>query len=122
MRGKLKDIENCRQRFIGTFGRYGSKKGYKSRPVKTLLFTQITDTKGKEISDHIWFTTGKQFESLNLQPGDKISFDARVKEYTKGYKGRRENEYDSKPIEKDYKLSHPNNIVKHIEAKTGLLF
>lgn len=122
MRQELKNIENVRQRFIAKFVRYGSKKSFKGHPIKTLLFEEIKDSKGKEVADHVWFTTGKQFEKLNIQPGEKICFDARVKHYIKGYRGRIDDEYDHKPVEKDYKLSHPNNIVKHIEEKTGLLF
>lgn len=125
MRDKLKQINGTRQRFIGTFVRFGIKKGFQGRQIKTLLFENITNQKLQEICDHVWFTTGKQFEALDLQPGEKICFDARVKTYTKGYKGRRD-DYDdgfiAKPIEKDYKLSHPNNIVKHVAGSQGKLF
>lgn len=121
MRAELKKINGTRQRFIGTFVLFGQKSGYKGRIEMTLLFENVCDRSGQQYTDHIWFTSGKQFEALDLKPGDKICFDARVKAYTKGYKGHRE-DYDTNPISTDYKLSHPNNIVKHIEGKQSQLF
>lgn len=124
MRKELENIAGVRQRFTATFVRFGSKKAYKGPPIVTLLFEDIRDKHNKEYCDHIWFTINKSFTKLDLQPGEKISFDARVKPYTKGYRGRREFEYDEdvKPISRDYKLSHPNNIVKHEVGKQGQLF
>ena len=120
MREELKKINGARQRFIATFVRFGTKSGYKGRPIKTLLFENICDVNGNQRSDHVWFTTGKQFEALELAEGDRVCFDARVKSYVKGYKGRRD--VDAAPVSTDYKLSHPNNIIKHIEGKQGQLF
>jgi hypothetical protein len=125
MREGLKHINGTRQRFIATYERFGVKSGWKGKQIKTLLFVEVKNKEGVEVADHIWFADGLQFKLLNLQPGEKICFDARVKTYTKGYKGRR-GDYDdgfiAKPIETDYKLSHPNNIVKHISGSQGKLF
>lgn len=124
MRKELAKIAGVRQRFTATFVRYGSKKSFKGAPIKTLLFENVSDKYGKEFCDHIWFTINKQFKNLNLEGGDKISFDARVKSYTKGYRGRKEYDeeaYDPKPITNDFKLSHPNNIVKS-GTNAGTLF
>lgn len=121
MRTELKKINGSRQRFIGTFVRFGTKTGFKGRVEMTLLFENVCDKSGLQYTDHLWFTSGKQFEALDLKPGDKICFDARVKQYVKGYQGRRD-DYDAKPVSTDYKLSHPNNIVKHTEGKQGELF
>ncbi len=111
MRKELADINGVRKRFIATFVRYGSKGGYQGRRIKTLLFESVRERDGKVYCDHIWFTTNQTFDKLNLSEGDHICFDARVKPYIKGYRGNREDVYDA-PISKDYKLSHPNNIVK----------
>lgn len=123
MRTELKNINGARKRFVGTFVRFGTKKGYKGRTEMTLLFQEVYEVSRSMVSvcDHIWFTSGKQFEALDLKEGDKICFDARVKPYTKGYKGYRE-DFDLPPVSVDYKLSHPNNIVKHIEGSQGQLF
>lgn len=108
MREALKNINGIRKRFSGTFVRFGKKSGWKGREIKTLLFKDITSA-GENICDHIWFTITKEFERADLQEGDRVSFEARVKHYWKGYKGRREDE-DLPAITKDYKLSHPKNI------------
>lgn len=121
MRTELKKIDGYRKRFVATFVRFGEKRAYKGPPIKTLLFENVRDKYGTVFTDHLWFTTGKQFEALNLQEGDQVCFDARVKKYVKGYKGRREDD-DAKPVSTDYKLSNPNNIIKHVEGTQGTLF
>jgi len=51
----------------------------------------------------------KGFASLGpLEDGDVIEFRARVTQYTKGYKGYRDDVYV--PIETDYKLSRPTKV------------
>lgn len=125
MRKELQKIAGLRQRFTARFVRFGSKPAYKGAPIVTLLFEDVKDKYGKEYTDHIWFINNKGFKQLNLQPGEQISFDARVKPYIKGYRGKKEydeDSYDPKPLSKEYKLSHPNNIIKHEAAKPGLLF
>lgn len=111
MREGLKNINGVRKRFVATFVRYGIKPAYRGAPIVTLLFENVRDKHKQVYADHIWFTTCKGFEKYNFNEGDNISFDARVKHYYKGYRGRRE-DVDN-PISKDYKLSHPNNIIKH---------
>lgn len=111
MRTGLKNINNVRKRFIATFSRYGKKTSYKGSPITTLLFLNIRDKDGVVYCDHIWFNTSKQFAQHNFNEGEDICFDARVKKYTKGYRGRRDDEF-ANPIVTDYKLSHPNNITK----------
>ncbi len=112
MRDELKGIENVRQEFIGTFERFGIKRDY-GRDKKTVLLKDIETTGGDRICDHLWFNFTKGFASLpSLENGDRISFEARVKEYKKGYSGYRDDVF--KPIEYDYKLSHPSKI-KRIE-------
>lgn len=120
MRKELGNIAGVRKRFTATFERFGTKSAFKGPPIKTLLFVNVRDKYQKEYADHIWFTNNKQFEKLNLKEGDKISFDARVVEYYKGYKGHRE-DIDLPPVSKDYKLSHPNNIIKSGKTE-GTLF
>ena len=123
MREGLKNINGVRKRFIATFERYGKKAAYKGLPITTLLFLNLRDVHGDKFCDHVWFTTCKGFEQYEFNEGDNISFDARVKEYYKGYRGRRDEYYDDvMPISKDYKLSHPNNIIKNTIAKALQLF
>ena len=110
MRQNLKKIEGVRKTFRGTFERSGSKQGWHGTEI-TLLFKNITDDKGNIISDHLWFNYTKGFERLSpWKQGDVVQFDARVAGYTKGYNGYRED--ICKPVEHDYKLSHPTRIIK----------
>lgn len=119
MRDGLKDKSNDRKPFSATFKRFGSKKGYQGRQLTTVLFVSIF-CDGKEVCDHVWFTLGKQMDELKLTEGDRISFNARVKLYQKGYRGRREG-HDLPPPSVDYKLSHPSNIKKELDmSKTQL--
>ena len=95
-------MNEVRKRFRGTFERFGTKTGWQGREVITLLLKNIMDLSNQqEITDHLWFTYTKRFQEVNLKEGNIIEFDARVKEYWKGYR---------EDIEKDYKLSHPTKI------------
>ena len=110
MRKELEKIEDVRDTFVGTFVRKGTKNGYKG-PLPTLLLTNIIrKSDGKHMTDHLWFNLTKAFQKANLKEGDQVQFNARVKEYEKGYKGYREDVYV--PIEYDYKLSHPTKVIK----------
>ena len=110
MREQLSKINHVRMKFIATFERFGSKTGWKGYPETTLLFKDIRNEKGNLIADHIWFTMNKTFEKLEgFSEGDKISFDARVREYVKGYVNNRDY-IDNREV--DYKLSHPTKIRK----------
>ena len=48
-----------------------------------------------------------------LKEGDNIQFDARVKEYVKGYFGYKEEIQMERPLEEDYKLNFPTKIKKN---------
>lgn len=109
-RKKLARLNGTRQRFIGTFERFGTKNGYKG-PEPTVLLIDVKDgSTGKVVTDHLWFNLTKGFAALELQKGDKIAFDARVTEYEKGYKGRDWERQLEAPISSDYKLSFPTKI------------
>lgn len=111
MRKELKDIENVRDTFIGTFVRTGVKHGYKGVEEPTVLLIDIIrKSDGKYMTEHLWFNLTKLFEKADLKEGDKVQFDARVKEYQKGYRGRKVDVYY--PIEYDYKLSYPTKVIK----------
>lgn len=111
MRKELEKLDEKRMVFTGTFERRGEKPAYRGYPLPTILLKNITDSSGKIVSDHLWFNLTKAFAALILVPGDVVEFHARVREYTKGYKGRRDDVWDS-PVEIDYKLSHPTKIRK----------
>lgn len=109
MRKKLSKINGERTKFFGKFERIGSKSGWKGKE-KTVLIKDISDQYGTSVADHIWFNYTKGFQNIYLNNGDLLEFEARVKEYEKGYKGSRL-DVDA-PVSRDYKLSHPSKIRK----------
>jgi hypothetical protein len=113
MREELAKLFGKRRRFQGVFVRFGQKSGYKG-VLTTILLKDIVDViSQKTVADHCWFTMGKRFEKLELKEGDIIRFYARVTDYVKGYQGRRgEDDYDYKPVERDFRLSFPTKFVK----------
>lgn len=110
MRKELKCLKHMRATFTGTFERSGTKTSF-GHTKQTLLFTNIRDSDGRIVADHLWFNLTKGFAALGLLPGDAVRFNARCKSYEKGYKGYRDDVFD-KPIEIDYKLSHPSKLQK----------
>ena len=124
MRKELAQIHRLRREFTATFVRFGSKTNFKGYPETTILLSNIQNPINNKIfAEHLWFNLTKEFDKIELKEGDVISFHARVKEYYKGYKGYREELQWEKPVEKDYKLSHPTKIklLKRIEAKIPLI-
>ena len=108
MRKELADKEGERRSFRATFVRLGSKQGYQGYKEETILLKNIMDvSSGRLVADHAWFNLTKGFERLRLIPGAQVIFDARIKEYHKGYVNRR---YGIDNRKKDYRLSHPTNV------------
>lgn len=126
VREGLKPFIFERRKFIATFSRYGEKSSWRfdkflKKPSKstffkekTLLFVNVRLPDGKIVADHVWFSMTKGFNALGtLVEGDVVTFEARVKTYTKGR--RHWEEDDQFGFEIDYKLSFPTNI-KKVEA------
>ena len=108
MRKKLKSINGQRLRFIATVERFASKSAFRGPAIPTVLLKDIrrTDT-GENVSDHLWFTKGKSWESTTI--GCQVEFDARVSVYEKGYKGHRDDVFDA-PVSVDYRLERPTKV------------
>ena len=108
MRKELAKEEGQRKKFQAVFIRLGKKTSYKGYSEDTLLVKNIKDTAtNKIVADHIWFTFSKGFEKIELVEGVIIEFEARVKEYRKGYVNH---QYGIDNSNKDFKLSHPTKI------------
>lgn len=108
MREALQRIEGARTEFTGTFTRYGSKTAYKGPPLKTVLLCDVRDAAGAVVTDHLWFGFTKEFERLDLKPGERVKFCARSKAYLKGY---------AEDKTRDFKLSHPTKI-RRVDQQT----
>ena len=110
MRKRLETDAGLRKRFRAVFVRVGKKTNFKGYSEDTILLRDITDTETNQVvTDHLWFTYSKTFEDANLHEGDLIEFDARIKEYKKGYVNKR------MMVDKrrtDFRLSHPTKVCK----------
>ncbi len=102
MRTKLRQRLHTRSRYTATFQRHGWRPG-PHVPIATCCFECVTDSDGEIVAGHLWLDAGAGFDALDLQPGDVVSFEARVKRYPKGYKGG-VNEFVSR-ADYDYCLS-----------------
>jgi hypothetical protein len=108
MRKRLAAEEGQRKKFRGVFSRVGKKVNYKGYSEDTILLTDITDaTTNEVVAGHVWFSFTKGFEKIKLEEGVVLEFEARIKEYAKGYVNK---QYGINNRKKDYKLSHPTKI------------
>ena len=108
MRKALAKDEGERKKFTGVFIRIGRKINFKGYSEDTILLSNIIDQQSKEmVTDHCWFSYTKGFEAINLTEGATVEFDARIKEYKKGYVNRGLKINRQK---KDFKLSNPTKI------------
>lgn len=110
MRSKLKKFENFRFTYVATFKRFG-KVIVSGREYETILFTDLKNTFGDYICDHIWIRKIKKFKDLDLKTGDKVMFSAICKKYQRGYKGESPL-YPNYKITFDYKLINFKKIRK----------
>jgi hypothetical protein len=110
MRKALAVDQGTRKKFRATFERVGKKVNYTGHSEDTILLRNIVDAStNQQVADHLWFSYTKGFEAINLTEGVVLEFEARIKEYNKGYvnKGLKINNR-----KQDYKLSHPTKIRK----------
>lgn len=108
MRKELKKQLGKRGSYTGTVSRFGTKTNWNGLPEPTVLLVDVKDSTGKIVCDHLWFKVGKRIQSLSLNIGNVVSFEARVTEYEKGYKGYRDDVYSEVSI--DYRLSNPTKL------------
>jgi len=104
----LKNDLGVRKKFRGIFVRTGRKAGFNGHSQETLLFKKIIDLETETmVADHVWFNFTKGFEGVEINEGIIIEFEARIKEYKKGYVN---NKLKINQQKIDYKLSHPTKI------------
>lgn len=109
MRKELAEENGKRKKFRAVFDRTGKKINYKGYSEDTILLKDIVDVQSnKKVADHVWFNFTKGFEKILLTSGLPIEFEARVKEYSKGYVSK-SLKINNRSV--DFKLSHPTKIV-----------
>ena len=110
MRKELAAEEGKRKKFKAVFDRVGKKVNYKGYSEETILLKNVVDLESqKVVADHVWFSYTQGFSKASLKPEDVIEFEARVKEYRKGYVNRN---YKINNSTTDFKLSNPTKIKK----------
>jgi hypothetical protein len=108
MRKLLAADKGTRKKFRGIFARFGKKTNFKGFSEMTVLLTHIVDIETTQVvADHVWFSYTKGFEDAKIIEGVSVEFEARIKEYTKGYVNPKAGIRNRKL---DYKLSHPTRI------------
>jgi hypothetical protein len=113
MRKELAKQNGERKKFTAIFERLGKRAGYQGYAEETILLKDVVDVElNKVVTDHLWFSYTRGFQDIKLVEGICIEFEARVKEYSKGYVNKAHKINQKK---KDFKLSHPTKIkiVKH---------
>lgn len=118
-RHALQQIGNSdRHRFIGTFVRYGTKRGWEGAIEETVLLKNIRLADGgRQVADHLWLNRTGGWDDCELpegqtdfQGGEQVEFTARVAEYEKGYQGRRAEENGEAWSGRDWKLERPTKF------------
>jgi hypothetical protein len=108
VRKKLAEDVGLRKRFSAEVERFGKKINFKGYSEETILLKNIQDVESKKIvADHLWFTFSLAFQKAKITEGCTVEFDARVKDYKKGYVNKKIGINNRK---KDFKLSHPTKI------------
>ena len=113
MRKELKKLNGQRELFTAKIVREGRKSSFKGASLPTILLKEVRRVSdGKLMCDHLWINKTKAFASLDLSVGLKVQFLARVKPYSKGYQGRKEElkKEINKEVKQDFKLSHPTQV------------
>lgn len=100
-------------KFIGTFKKKGYR-GFSFYLCETVLLVDIKDSKGNRITDHLWFSCN-DFQNIELKKGDRISFEAKIGQYVKGYEGSKNG--FPKPLKIDYNLVFLSEIKKIKKVK-----
>lgn len=106
MRKELKKLDGQRLMFSAVVDGFG-KRYFKDKEMPTIVFRDVKRLSDELlVADHLWFTQGLCWS--DLKTGQRVQFEARVKAYEKGYKGRRE--VVGAPIRTDYKLERPTKV------------
>ena len=116
MRKELKKLNGQRDLFTAKIVKEGAKSSFKGAPLPTILLKEVRRASdGKLMCDHLWLNKTKAFAALDLSVGLEVQFAARVKPYSKGYMGKKEDL--KREAKQDFKLSHPTQV-KVVESQT----
>ena len=102
----MQPYEEIRGRFEGIFSRVGRKRGkWKGLTILLLNMHKVDKTEHQFLTDHAWLNLTDGFKGLgNMDEGDVIRFDARVRKYRKGSIRR------GIPVKYDFKFFYPTKV------------
>ena len=85
MRRQLMPFLGCKYPFSATVAKFGLRKAAYRGAEPTMLLKDVLLHTGTVIVpiDHVWTFVGKSIARFNPQKGDRISFNAWVREYSK---------------------------------------
>ncbi len=87
MKSRLALLYGKTKAFVAVFDKWGTRKNWHKGPdrVPTMLITNICDTKGNEIADHLWVRDVTPFLGIqDLEKGDRLRFKGRIDNFAKG--------------------------------------
>jgi len=114
MRKELAAEKGNRKKFKAVFDRMGKKVNYKGYSEETILLKNVVDLESNKIvADHVWFSYTQGFIKALISVSDTLEFEARVKEYRKGYVNKN---YKINNSVTDFKLSNPTKIKKVVHT------
>lgn len=90
--------------YTATFVSYALKRQKSWAPKTIVLFKNMRDEKGKNITKRAWANATKSLLKLDLQPGDRLSFQAHIQKHELSTK-------------KSYRLTHISKIKKIYSPK-----
>ncbi len=108
MRKELASQAGERKKFRAIFSSIGKKTNFNGYSEDTILLKDVREVEtNKLVADHLWFNFTRSFENIPLTEGCILEFEARVKEYSKGYINKA---MGLTKRSTDYKLSHPTKL------------
>lgn len=121
MRKHLKKYIDQKFKFQAEFKRYGLKSNYIGGDTATMLLLDVkTSPKVNEeiFLEHFWANVGKTLARKNIREGAKISFNAWIRDYKKGYVNLKQGINEQR---KDFTLKRLSKI-KIISEGKGISF
>ena len=106
---------------VAVYARTGARQA-RSRIYPTILLRDVREVgTGERLADHLWFNQGSVWRNARLEPGDVVTFAARVIEYHTGYWGPNRVRHALEPARCDFRLTPPSglSVVRRSTSRNG---
>lgn len=113
MRSQLACRAHQRLHVCGTVRRFGCRPLLPNIYQQTVLLADVALADGTPLCAHMWMPYGVRLAALDLKPGDRICFHARVRPYLKHHLvQRRCGSLKRIRATEDYKLVYPTRVTR----------